>query len=59
MPIASVDLLHGIVNGATFISQFTSQEVSPGIQAMVANAAADGVEELFGRPTTRKARPSR
>lgn len=39
MPIASVDLLHGIVNGATFISQFTSQEVSPGIQAMVANAA--------------------
>jgi hypothetical protein len=39
MPVASVDLLHGIVNGATFISQFTSQEVSPGIEAMVAHAA--------------------
>lgn len=39
MPVANVDLLHGIVNDSTFISQFTSSEVSPGIEAMVANAA--------------------
>jgi len=26
------------------------------VAVMVANAAADGVEELFGRPSTRKAR---
>lgn len=39
MPVASVDLLHGIVNSSTFISQFTSAEVSPMIEAMVANPA--------------------
>lgn len=39
MPIASVDLLHGIVNDSVFISQFTAQSVSPGIEAMVAHAA--------------------
>lgn len=39
MPVASVDLLHGIVNSSTFISQFTSQELSPGIEALVAHAS--------------------
>jgi len=39
MPLANVDILHGILNGSTFISQFTSQEVSPSIQTIIAHAA--------------------
>lgn len=39
MPLANVDILHGIVNGSTFISQFTSQEVSPTVQAIILHAA--------------------
>jgi hypothetical protein len=39
MPLAAADVLHGIYNGSTFISQFTSQEVSPSIQTIIATAA--------------------
>jgi len=39
MPLATVDILHGIVNSSTFISEFTSQEVSPGIQPFLSHSA--------------------
>lgn len=39
MPLATVDYLHGIINGSTFISEFTSQEVSPSVQRIIATAA--------------------
>jgi hypothetical protein len=39
MPLANVDVLHGIVNSSTYISQFTSQEVSPEISAIIAHSA--------------------
>jgi hypothetical protein len=39
MPLANVDVLHGIVNSSTFISQFTSQEVSPGMESLLATSA--------------------
>lgn len=39
MSLANVDILHGILNGSTFISEFTSQEVSPSIQTIIATAA--------------------
>lgn len=48
MPIATIDLLHGIVNSSTFISQFTSQEVSPGIEALVAHAAGQIYPQFAG-----------
>jgi hypothetical protein len=47
MPVASVDLLHGIVlPSASFISQFTDFQMSPMIEAMVANPAGL-VDPLF------------
>lgn len=39
MSIATVDFLHGIKSGSNFLSQFTSQELSPGIAAMIGHAA--------------------
>jgi len=39
MPLANIDVLHGIVNGSTFISEFTAQEVSPSIQPFLSHSA--------------------
>lgn len=39
MPVASAELLHGIQNSSTFISQFTSCEVSPGVESLLVHAA--------------------
>lgn len=39
MPVAAAEVLHGIVNNTTFISQITSAAVSPAVEAFIANAA--------------------
>jgi len=39
MPLANVDVLHGIVNGSTFISEFTSLSVSPSVQPFLSHSA--------------------
>lgn len=53
MAISSVDLLHGIVNNTTFISQFTSQEVSPGMEVLVAHAAGMPYPQFAGTLSVR------
>jgi hypothetical protein len=39
MPVASAELLHGIQNSSTFISQFTSCDVSPVVESLLVHAA--------------------
>lgn len=53
MAVAAVDLLHGIVNGSTFISQFTSQQVSPGMDVLVAHAAGMPYPQFAGTMAVR------
>lgn len=53
MTVSSVDLLHGISNGSTFISQFTSQEVTPGMEVMVASAAGMPYPQFAGTLSVR------